>query len=144
MTRRGDAGEEQAFKAVQVSSGYNRLGNMVAYRCYLLQPFRPAYLCRHDKQHVLGIVMWRCCKIFTHGLPVPHFHSLACMPIHTITSSDSAEASALKTGWAISTERRTRSCRAYSIRWQQVFDLKVLSLVTWWRYPGQHIHPPSD
>lgn len=73
MTRRGDAGEEQAFKAVQVSSGYNRLGNMVAYRCYLLQPFRPAYLCRHDKQHVLGIVMWRCCKIFTHGLPVPHF-----------------------------------------------------------------------
>jgi hypothetical protein len=26
----------------QVSSGYNRLGNKAAYRCYLLESFRPA------------------------------------------------------------------------------------------------------
>lgn len=48
--------------------------------------------------------------------------------------------SALETGWAIAcAEHGVGWC----IRWQQVFVLKVLSFFTPWRYPGQHIHPPS-
>jgi hypothetical protein len=71
----------------------SRLGNKAAYRCYLLEPFRPADI----YATMISSMCWELscgdvAKSCTWSTTVvPHFHSLACMPIHTISSSGSAE-----------------------------------------------------